>query len=41
VQREPVIDNDSDKQTLDPGAIEVGAAVMLAFSLHTPKANVV
>ena len=23
VQREPVVDNDSDKQTLDPGAIEV------------------
>jgi uncharacterized protein YggE len=33
VQREPVIDNDSEKQTLDPGAIEVGAAVLVGFSL--------
>lgn len=33
VQREPVIDNDTDRQTLDPGAIAVGAAVMVAFSL--------
>jgi uncharacterized protein YggE len=37
VQREPLVDNDSDKQTLDPGAIEVGAAVMVAFSLTHPK----
>ena len=37
VQREPVVDNDSDKQTLDPGAIEVGAAVMVAFSLLTAR----
>jgi uncharacterized protein len=37
VQREPVVDNDSDKQTLDPGAIEIGAAVMVAFSLLTLK----
>lgn len=33
VRREPVVDNDSANQTLDPGAIEVGAAVMMAFSL--------
>ncbi|HST09429.1 MAG TPA: SIMPL domain-containing protein [Terriglobales bacterium] len=36
VQQEPVVDNDSDKQTLDPGAIEVGAAVLVAFKLITP-----
>jgi uncharacterized protein len=29
VQREPVVDNDSDKQTLDPGAIEDGATLLL------------
>jgi uncharacterized protein YggE len=40
VQREPVVDNDSDKQTLDPGAIEVGAAVMVAFSLSPNETNV-
>jgi uncharacterized protein len=33
VRPEPVVDNDFDKQTLDPGAIEVGAAVMVAFAL--------
>ena len=37
VQREPMIDNDSDKQTLDPGAIQVGAAVVVAFSLSSKK----
>ena len=40
VRREPVVDNDSDQQTLDPGAIEVGAAVMMAFSLLTKTTGV-
>ena len=39
VQQEPVVDNDSDKQTLDPGAIEVGAAVVLAFNLSGKKTS--
>jgi uncharacterized protein len=35
VQADHVIDGDSDKQTLDPGAIEVGAAVLVAFGLKS------
>jgi len=40
VESEPVIDNDSEKQTLDPGAIDVGAAVMVAFAFLTPRTTV-
>lgn len=36
VKREPVVDNDTDKQLLDPSAIEVGAAVLVGFRL-APK----
>jgi uncharacterized protein YggE len=33
VQREPVVDDEAETRTLDPGAIEVGAAVLIGFSL--------
>ena len=33
VRREPVVDNDISKQSLDPGAIDIGAAVLIGFAL--------
>jgi uncharacterized protein len=33
VRREPVVDNDLAKQPLDPGSIDIGAAVLVGFSI--------
>ncbi len=33
VRREPVVDDEAEIRTLDPGAIEVGAAVLIGFAL--------
>jgi len=35
VRREPVVDNDLSKQSLDAGAIDIGAAVLVGFSLKS------
>jgi len=34
VRREPVVDNDLDKQPLDPGSIDIGAAVLIGFKIQ-------
>lgn len=34
VRREPVVDNDLDKQPLDPGSIDIGAAVLVGFGIR-------
>lgn len=34
VRREPVVDNDMAKQSLDPGSIDVGAAVLIGYSIR-------
>lgn len=33
VRREPVVDNDLGKQPMDPGSIDIGAAVLVGFTI--------
>lgn len=39
-RREPIVDNDLGKQPLDPGSIDVGAAVLVGFKIRPNNGSV-